>query len=39
MSKVYQVITDRVIQLLEKGTVPWHQPWQTEGPPQNVVSR
>ena len=39
MSKVYEIITDRVIQLLEKGTVPWRQPWATEGPPQNVVSR
>jgi len=24
---VYQIITDRVIQLLEAGTVPWHRPW------------
>ena len=39
MSRVYQVITDRIVQLLEAGTVPWHKPWATEGPPQNVVSR
>ena len=39
MSKVYQVITDRIVQLLEAGTVPWHKPWKTEGAPKNVVSR
>ena len=27
MSKVYQVITDRMLALLDKGTVPWHMPW------------
>ena len=39
MSKVYQVITDRIIGLLEKGTVPWRRPW--GGPsswPKNLVS-
>jgi len=24
---VYQTVTDTIIQQLEKGTVPWHQPW------------
>lgn len=24
---VYQVVTDRVLQALDRGTVPWHQPW------------
>lgn len=24
---VYQVVTDRVLQALDQGTVPWHQPW------------
>ena len=37
---VYQVITDRVITLLEQGTVPWHKPWQGgQSMPQNLVSR
>src|SRR5687768_12960260 len=37
---VYQVITDRVIQLLEKGTVPWQRPWSgQEQAPRNLVSR
>ena len=25
--KSYQVITDRIVSLLEEGTVPWHKPW------------
>jgi antirestriction protein ArdC len=37
---VYQVITDRVIALLQQGTVPWQKPWQgAELAPQNLVSR
>jgi hypothetical protein len=24
---VYQIVTDRIIELLEKGTVPWQKPW------------
>jgi antirestriction protein ArdC len=36
----YQVITDRVIALLEQGTVPWQKPWQgAEHAPANLVSR
>ena len=26
-NKVYQIITDRIIGLLEQGTVPWQKPW------------
>lgn len=37
---VYQIITERVIALLQQGTVPWHQPWSGGGQaPQNFVSR
>jgi antirestriction protein ArdC len=36
---VYQVITDRIIGLLEKGVVPWQKPWQGgEQMPRNLVS-
>jgi len=32
----YQVITDRILALLEHGTVPWQQPWQSNvGVPRN----
>lgn len=27
MSKVYGVVTKRVVELLEKGVIPWRQPW------------
>jgi antirestriction protein ArdC len=39
-SDVYQVVTDRIVQLLESGTVPWHRPWKGGGGwPQNYLSR
>jgi antirestriction protein ArdC len=25
--RVEQIITDRIVKLLEAGTVPWHKPW------------
>lgn len=40
MADVYQLITDRIIELLEQGTVPWHKPWRSaEYAPQNLLSR
>jgi antirestriction protein ArdC len=37
---VYQIITDRIIKLLESGTVPWHRPWKGGSEtPRNFVSR
>jgi antirestriction protein ArdC len=38
---IYQEVTDRIIASLEKGTVPWHQPWKNLGAdsrPRNVRS-
>src|SRR6185437_4869058 len=35
---VYQIVTDRIIEQLEKGVVPWHQPWTKAGLPRNLVS-
>jgi antirestriction protein ArdC len=36
----YQVVTDRIIGLLEQGNVPWQKPWNgAELAPQNLVSR
>jgi len=37
-SKVYQVITDRIVGLLEKGTIPWRKPWAGGGSPRNLCS-
>jgi antirestriction protein ArdC len=37
---IYEQITDRVIVLLEKGTVPWRKPWTTQaGFPRNLVTK
>src|SRR5688500_5696881 len=36
---VYQIVTDRIIELLEKGTVPWQKPWTDVGIPMNAVSK
>ena len=36
----YQVITDRITQLLETGTVPWHKPWQGGAyAPRNLITK
>jgi len=28
---VYSIVTDRIIEKLEQGVVPWKQPWQDSG--------
>lgn len=39
-TSVYQVITDRIVSLLEQGTIPWQKPWHGgEQAPQNLVSK
>src|SRR5687767_6828717 len=36
----YQVVTDKILEALERGVVPWRKPWQThQGPPCNAVSK
>ena len=41
--QIYQLVTDRVLALLQQGVVPWKQPWKTTGgpvlPPSNLLSR
>ena len=37
MNKVYQVITDQIIEKLEQGTIPWKMPWSSEAP-KNLIS-
>ncbi len=36
---VYQIITDKIINLLESGVVPWRRPWTSTGLPRNLVSK
>ncbi len=39
-SQIYDRITERIVALLEKGTVPWNKPWNTKtGWPRNLVSK
>jgi antirestriction protein ArdC len=40
MSSVYDIVTERIVQQLEKGVVPWRRPWGgPEGAPRNADSR
>ena len=39
MSKAYQVITERIMELLEQGTAPWHKPWKGGGEAMNLLSK
>src|SRR5262249_31263652 len=37
---VYETITQRIMEQLERGTVPWQQPWNhTAGMPRNLLSQ
>lgn len=36
---VYELVTNRIIELLEAGTVPWQQPWTDAGMPRNLISQ
>jgi len=36
---VYALVTNRIIELLEQGTVPWQKPWSSGGMPQNLISK
>jgi antirestriction protein ArdC len=38
---VYQIITDRILALLDAGVNPWRKPWHAAAwkPPQNLLSR
>ncbi len=42
MSQVYEIITDRIVGLLEQGTIPWNRPWtgtSGSGFPMNFKSK
>lgn len=36
---VYSIITEKIIQQLEHGTVPWRKPWHDGGIPTNLISK
>lgn len=35
---VYEIITERILEKLEQGTIPWQRPWSGGGCPTNLVS-
>jgi antirestriction protein ArdC len=36
---VYQIVTDRITELLEQDMIPWQQPWTGAGIPMNALSK
>jgi antirestriction protein ArdC len=36
---VYSIISERIIEKLEQGTIPWRKPWRSIGAPRNLVSK
>ena len=38
MANVQEIITDRMIELLEEGTAPWQKPWLSKAP-VNLISQ
>ena len=37
--EVYAMVTEKIVNLLEQGIVPWHRPWSGTGLPRNLVSK
>ena len=35
---VFTIVNNRIIEQLEKGVVPWRQPWKEAGPPRNFIT-
>jgi len=35
----YEIVTERTINLLEQGVIPWRRPWSAVGAPRNLVSK
>jgi antirestriction protein ArdC len=36
---VYEIVTEKIISLLESGIVPWRRPWTSTGMPRNLISK
>jgi antirestriction protein ArdC len=36
---VYQIVTDKIVGMLEAGVVPWRKPWSSVGLPRNLVTK
>jgi antirestriction protein ArdC len=35
----YEIVTERIINLLEQDVIPWRRPWSAAGTPRNLVSK
>lgn len=38
MNQVYGIVTERILEQLENGVIPWRKPWRSAGVPKNLVS-
>ncbi len=36
---IYAIVTEKIVNLLEQGVVPWRRPWTSAGLPRNLVSK
>lgn len=36
MSKVHQILTDKVLAMIDSGVAPWKRPWRAAGRPRNI---
>jgi antirestriction protein ArdC len=36
---VYAIVTEKIINMMEQGVVPWRRPWTSTGLPRNLVSK
>ena len=39
MTDVYSIVTNKIIELLEAGTIPWRRPWTDAGLPMNLITK
>jgi len=39
MASVYEIVTERILEELKAGVIPWKRPWRTDGPAINYVTR
>jgi antirestriction protein ArdC len=35
----YKIVTERIINFLEQGVIPWRRSWRAAGAPRNIVSK
>ena len=36
-NKVYQMVTDKIVENMSKGIIPWHKPWHLNGSEEEVA--